>query len=67
MAAEAKYEQVRQNLLQAGGTDRYVHMCVGGHTGCIQPIHTFYVMYDSNSETLLSKQFVDEFSLVMMC
>ncbi len=49
MAAEAKYEQVRQSLLQAGVTNRYVHMCVGGHIGCTQPVHTFYVTYDLNS------------------
>lgn len=29
MAAEAKYEQVRQSLLQAGVTDKNVYMCVG--------------------------------------
>ena len=49
MAAEAKYEQVRQSLLQAGVTDRYVHKCVGGNIGCTQPVQTFYVICDFNS------------------
>ena len=45
-AAEARHEQVRQSLQQAGVTDKDVHKCVGGSIGCTQPIYIFNVMND---------------------